>query len=211
MGSQPKLLDRVRDAIRLKHYSIRTEQAYVAWIRRFILYHRKKHPMDMGENEIRDFLTHLAVKGKVAASTQNQALNAIVFLYKQVLQRELGDFSQAVRAKRPIRKLVVLTPGEVNLLLKCLSHKPYELMVRLLYGSGLRLIECLRLRVQDLDFIRQTITVRSGKGDKDRFTMLPVNTEKDLKQHLVKIQAQFQRDLADGFACSGVSESSSGD
>jgi len=197
---QPKLLDRVRNTIRLRHYSLCTERTYVHWIRHYILFHGKRHPQEMGAAEIEVFLTHLAVKGRVAASTQNQALNAIVFLYKHVLHIELGDFSRAVRARRPSRKPVVLTQGEVHLLLNCMSDTQHKTIVRLLYGAGLRLAESLRLRVQDLDFLQGLLTVRAGKGDKDRITVLPGKIQVELKMHLNRIKAQFERDLADGLA-----------
>ena len=157
MTTRPKkLLDRVRDAIRRKHYSIRTEDAYVRWIRRFILFHDKRHPKDMGVPEIETFLTHLAVEEKVAASTQNQALNAILFLYREVLKQDLDDTISAVRAKRPKRLPTVMTGEEARTVIGMLSGT-HQLMARLLYGSGLRLMECVRLRVKDLDFAqRQT-------------------------------------------------------
>lgn len=200
MYQKPKLLDRVRGVLKVKHYSYRTEQSYVGWIKRYILFHNKQHPDEMGERHVQDFLTHLAVVGKVTASTQNQALNAIVFLYKHVLQKDLGDFSKAVRARHSRRKPVVLTKGEVHLLLACLTATQNKLIVRLLYGAGLRLAECLRLRVQDIDFIQGTITVRAGKGDKDRTTVLPANMNQELKLHLKRVKSQFERDLEDGFA-----------
>jgi integron integrase len=199
MLQKPKLLDCVRDVLRLKHYSYRTEQSYVAWIRRYILFHNKQHPKDMTATHIQAFLTHLAVNGKVTASTQNQALNAIVFLYKRVLNLELGDFSSAVRAKRPGRKPVVLTQGEVHLLLTCIDSAQSQLIIRMLYGAGLRLAECVRIRVQDVDFIKSTILVRAGKGDKDRITVLPENVQNDLRQHLKRVKIQFEQDLVDGF------------
>ncbi len=199
MAEQRKLLDRVRDAIRLKHYSIRTEQSYVKWIRQFIFFHNKRHPMDMAEQEVEAFLTDLAVRQNVAASTQNQALNAIVFLYKQVLKQPLGDFSQAVRAKRPIREPVVLTEGEARLLLTCMSKNQNRLVAHLLYGSGMRLIEAVRLRVQDLDFTRGIITVRAGKGDKDRKTCFPHTIQPELREHLKFVKQQHLKDLNDGY------------
>jgi site-specific recombinase XerD len=162
-ASPPKLLDRVRIAIRTRHYSRSTEQTYVSWIRRFILFHGKRHPIEMGKEEVGQFLSHLAVDGRVAASTQNQALNALVFLYKQVLERDVGLIDGVVRAKRPKRLPVVLTRDEVKQLFAGLSG--VELIVcTLLYGSGLRVLECLRMRVKDIDFARNEITVRDGKG-----------------------------------------------
>ncbi|MCP4184656.1 MAG: integron integrase, partial [Hyphomicrobiales bacterium] len=186
--------------MKLKHYSYRTEQSYVAWIRRYILFHNKQHPKDMTAGHVQRYLTHLAVDRKVTASTQNQALNAIVFLYKHVLMIELGDFSSSVRAKRPSRKPVVLTQGEVHLLLTCLDSTQSQLIIRLLYGAGLRLAECVRIRVQDVDFIKSTIMVRAGKGDKDRITVLPEIVQNDLRQHLKRVRIQFDQDLTDGFA-----------
>src|SRR6266545_4402044 len=167
-----RLLDQVREVLRLKHYSIRTEEAYVQWIKRFIFFHGKRHPREMGAREIEMFLTDLAVRGKVAASTQNQALNALVFLYKEVLHIELGEFS-AVRAKRSQRLPVVLTKDEASKLLAAMKSGTVGLMVRLLYGTGMRLMECVRLRVKDVLFEENQIVVRDGKGAKDRVTMLP--------------------------------------
>ncbi len=160
-----RLLDQVRDVIRVKHYSIRTEEAYVQWIKRFIFFHGKRHPREMGPREIEAFLTDLAVRGNVAASTQNQALNAVVFLYKEVLHIELGEFS-AVRAKRPEWLPVVLTKAEAAKLLAAMKPGTIGLMVRLLYGTGMRLMECVRLRVKDVLFEENQIVVRDGKGAK---------------------------------------------
>ncbi len=195
--NKPKLLDQVRDAIRLKHYSIRTEQTYVDWIKRFILFHRKRHPQEMAETEVTQFLTHLARDGHVAASTQNQALSALLFLYKEVLKQEIGWLQRVERAKRPTRLPVVLTRDEVH---KIFSHLrgTNRLMAGLLYGSGLRLMECVRLRVKDVDLGYLRITVRDGKGGKDRITMLPVNLAKSLERHLQKIKVQHEQDLEDG-------------
>jgi|LGVE01.1.fsa_nt_gb integrase len=164
-SSKPRLLDQVRNRIRLKHYSIRTEQSYIHWIKRFIFFHNKRHPKEMGHIEVGEFLTHLAVQRKVSASTQNQALNAIVFLYHEVLGQELGEIGSFQRAKRPILQPLVLTREEVQ---KVLLHLQGEkkLMSGLLYGAGLRLMECLRLRVKDLDFGYEQIAVRDGKGRK---------------------------------------------
>ena len=169
-----KLLDQVRDVVRRKHYSLRTEQAYTDWIRRFILYHGKRHPREMAEAEVTEFLTYLAREGRVAASTQNQALSALLFLYKEVLNQEIGWLEGVERAKTPARLPVVLTRDEVHKIFTRL-HGTYRLMAGLLYGSGLRLMECVRLRVKDIDFGYLRITVRDGKGAKDRITMLPVN------------------------------------
>jgi integron integrase len=195
--SNPKLLDQVRDAIRRKHYSIRTERSYVDWIRRFILYHGKRHPREMAETEVSDFLTHLARDGRVAAATQNQALSAILFLYKQVLKTEIGWLETVERAKGPSRMPVVLTRDEARKLFVHL-HGTHRLMAGLLYGSGLRLMECVRLRVKDLDFGYARITVRDGKGAKDRVTMLPVNLAAPLERHLQKIKVLHEEDLEAG-------------
>jgi integron integrase len=196
--NKPKLLDQVRDVIRRKHFSIRTEQSYVDWIRRFILFHNKRHPRDMAEAEVTEFLTHLARDNRVAASTQNQALSALLFLYKQVLKQEIGWLDGVERAKRPARLPVVLTRDEVRNIFAHLHGTP-RLMAGLLYGSGLRLMECVRLRVKDIDFGYARITVRDGKGAKDRVTMLPVNLAKPLERHLKKVQAQHEEDLEAGF------------
>ena len=166
-----KLLDQVRQTARVKHFSYRTEQAYVHWIERFIRYQGIRHPNTMGAPEVEQFLTHLAVAGRVAASTQNQALGALLFLYRDVLGQEIGDLN-AVRARRPVRVPLVLSVGEVRALLAALDHlpttEPYALMARLMYGAGLRLMECCRLRVKDIDLERGQLTIRGGKGDKDR-------------------------------------------
>jgi len=193
-----KLLDQVRDAIRTRHYSYRTEEAYVGWIKRFILFHGKRHPADMGKAEIEHFLTALAVKRKVAASTQNQALAAILFLYKDVLGCDPGWLDDIVRAKRPQRLPTVLTRHEVAALLGALTGVGW-LMAMLLYGSGLRLKECLRLRVKDIDFTRNEIVVREGKGKKDRVTMLPTAVKEPLRAHLERVRRLHERDLAAGF------------
>ena len=195
---KPKLLDQVRDVIRRKHFSIRTEQAYTDWIKRYILFHRKRHPRDMGEEEVGEFLTHLARDGKVAASTQNQALSALLFLYKEVLKQEIGWLNNVERAKRPVRVPVVLTRDEVHKIFAHL-HGKYRLMAGLLYGSGLRLMECVRLRIKDVDFGYLRITVRDGKGAKDRVTMLPVNLAASLERHLQKMKAQHEEDVEGGY------------
>ena len=193
-----KLWDQVRDVIRRKHFSIRTEQAYVDWIRRFILFHDKRHPAEMGEQELTEFLTHLARDVHVAASTQNQALSALLFLYKEVLRQQIGWLSNVQRAKRPARLPVVLTRDEVHKIFAHL-HGMHRLMAGLLYGSGLRLMECVRLRVKDVDFGYLRITVRDGKGAKDRVTMLPVNLAKSLERHLQRVRAQHEEDVEAGF------------
>lgn len=198
MTEPPKLLDRVRDKIRLKHYSIRTEQSYVQWVRRFILHHDKRHPAEMGAAEVEAFLTHLAVAGRVSASTQNQARSALLFLYKEVLGAALPWLDNVEQAKKPKRLPVVLTPDEARSLLAQLSGVHWLAAV-LLYGSGLRLMEALRLRVQDVDFRRREILVREGKGFKDRVTMLPELGAKPLQLHLQAVKALHEKDLAEGF------------
>lgn len=197
-SGKPRLLDQVRQAIRARHYSMRTEEAYVGWIRRYILFHGKRHPTEMGAPEMTQFLTHLAVERGVSASTQNQALAALLFLYQQVLGREPEWLDQVVRAKRPERLPVVLTQVEVRRLLGVMRGVP-KLMATLLYGSGLRLFECLRLRVKDLEFERCEIVVREGKGAKDRVTMLPQQLRGPLRSHLEAVRQQHERDLAAGF------------
>ena len=182
-----KLLDRMRGVIRAKHYSYRTEQAYVQWAKRFILFHGKRHPREMGKQEIEAFLTDLAVRRQVAAATQNQALNGILFLYREVLEMELPWLDDVVRAKRPVRVPVVLSRPEVRSILALLSP-PYDLVVSLLYGSGLRISEALRLRIKDIDLDRRCLTVRDGKGAKDRITVLPDNC-------CEKMRAQIERAL----------------
>jgi integron integrase len=191
---RPKLLDRVRNAIRARHYSRRTERAYVGWIRRFILVNGMRHPGDMGPAEIASFLTSLAVKRRVAPSTQNQALSAILFLYREVLALDVPWLADVVRAKRPHHIPVVLTRAEVSAVLAHLTGAP-ALMAGLLYGSGLRLLECCRLRVQDVDFGRHEILVRAAKGARDRRTMLPARIEGDLHRHLAIVREQHRNDL----------------
>src|SRR6266699_5231296 len=183
--NKPKLLDQVRNVIRIKHYSIRTEQAYVDWIKRFIIFHGKRHPAEMAEEEVAQFLTHLARDGNVAASTQNQALSALLFLYKEVFKQKIGWLEGVERAKKPMRLPVVLTREEVHKLFAHL-HGTTRLMAGLLYGSGLRLMECLRLRVKDLDFAQRQIIVRDGKGMEDRVTMLPESLIVPLQEHLLR-------------------------
>ena len=196
-SNDKKLLDRVRDAIRLKHYSIRTEQAYVNWIKRYIYFHGVRHPAEMGAPEIQAFLTHLAVDQNVAASTQNQALSALLFLYKEVLKQDLGPID-ALRAKKPKRLPTVLTKEEVRRVFQHMSGI-HLLIARLLYGSGLRLMEGVRLRVKDLDFEYHTITVRDGKGAKDRVTMLPETLVVPLQDHLRTVKRTHEEDLAKGY------------
>jgi len=198
-SQKPKLLDQVRYALRVLHYSYKTEKAYIPWIYQFVVFHNKRHPAEMGEKEIREFLTHLAVKQKVAASTQNQALCAIIFLYREVLKMDIGDFSDGlIWAKKPGHLPEVYTPEEAQAILNNLTGV-YWIMANLLYGAGLRLIECLRLRVKDIDFTYKKITVREGKGAKDRPTLLPVVVIPALQKHLEKIKQQHEKDLKDGF------------
>ncbi len=196
---QPKLLDRVRNEARLRHLSLRTEQAYVGWARQFILFHGKKHPSGMGAEEVREFLTHLARDRKVAPSTQNQALNALVFLYESVLKSRLGEIGAIQRAKRPRRLPVVLSPGEVTRLLDAMEGT-FRLMAQLLYGTGMRLMECVRLRVKDVDFEQGQILVRDGKGRKDRVTVLPESLGEPLKRHLARLRLLFEEDRRRGAA-----------
>ena len=194
----PKLLDQLRAEIRVRHYSIRTEQAYVDWVRRFILFHNKRHPKEMGAGELRDFLSHLAVDRNVSASTQNQAKSALLFLYGQVLKIELPWLEEVISAKTAKRLPVVLTQVEVRNLLNAMSGT-MGLMASLLYGTGMRLMEGLRLRVKDVEFSRREIIVREGKGNKDRVTVLPENLMLPLQAHLVKVKALHERDLDAGF------------
>jgi len=198
--SQPKLLDQVRAVIRTLHYSIRTEQAYVDWTRRFILFHNKRHPRDMGKDEIEAFLTHLAVEGKVSASTQSQAKAALLFLFQKVLKMDVDWLKDVIAAKQPQRLPTVLTVEEVRAVLSRMEGLPW-LLASLLYGSGLRLLEACRLRVLDLDFDMRQIIVRNGKGAKDRVTMLPSVTIEPLKAHLELVRLQHQRDCEQGGGC----------
>ncbi|MCL4470718.1 MAG: integron integrase [Gammaproteobacteria bacterium] len=196
--SAPRLLDQVRGKIRLKHYSIRTEQAYVDWIKRFVLHFDKRHPRELGAAEVELFLTHLAVHGRVAASTQNQAKSALLFLYKEVLALELPWLDNVERAKVPKRLPVVLNRDEVQAVLSRLAGTHW-LIASLLYGSGMRIMECLRLRVKDVDFKRREILVRDGKGFKDRVTMLPTLLVATLEAHLAKVRMLHEDDLQQGF------------
>nr|WP_233511771.1 integron integrase [Luteimonas weifangensis] len=192
------MLDDVRRRLRLKHYSLRTERAYVGWIRRFILANSKRHPRQMGVKEVEAFLTLLATRGKVAASTQNQALSALLFLYREVLQVDLPWMEDVVRAKRPQRLPVVLSVAEVQALLARMEGRPW-LIASVLYGTGLRLMECLRLRVKDVDFARNEIMVRDGKGGKDRRTVLPRALVEPLQRELERVRLLHDDDLAAGF------------
>jgi len=194
----PKLMDLVSAAIRTKHYSYRTEQTYKDWIKRYILFHNKRHPKDMGAPEIQAFITHLAVEKNVAASTQNQALSAILFLYRHVLQIEIDPPADIIRAKESKTLPVVLTPAEARALIANMSGVT-QLMAKILYGSGLRLMECIRLRVKDIDFGNRQIIVRDGKGEDDRVTILPDSLIPDLQRQIRTVQRIHQTDLADGF------------
>jgi len=193
----PRLLDRVRAALRTRHCSLRTEKAYVGWIRRFILFHDKRHPTEMGAPEITRFLSALAIERNVAASTQNQALSALLFLYREVLAQQLPWMDDIVRAKNPVRIPVVLTREEVRTVIAGLDG-PTRLLALLLYGAGLRLLEAAQLRVKDVDFERNQITVRSGKGAKDRVTMLPAAAARDLAKHLEGVRDLHAADLRAG-------------
>ena len=197
---EPRLLDQVHVAIRARHYSWRTEKAYTGWIKRFIIFHGKRHPSTLGEAEVTAFLSTLATHDGVSSSTQNQALSAIVFLYRAVLGIELSWLDGVVRAKRTVRLPVVLTRDEVCAILGELRGTPW-LMVSLMYGAGLRLLECARLRVKDVDFERLEITVRNGKGGKDRRTMLPVALKRALASHLERVRRLHERDLRRRLGC----------
>ncbi|MFZ0061470.1 MAG: integron integrase [Pyrinomonadaceae bacterium] len=196
--SSPKLLDQVRTVARLRHFSLRTEQAYVGWIRRFILFHKKRHPAEMAEPEIRQFLANLAVEHGISASTQTVALSALLFLYRDVLKRDLPYVEGIERAKRSKRLPVVFSRAEVQAVLAHLSGT-HHLIASLLYGAGLRLNEAIRLRVKDLDFAANQITVREGKGDKDRVTMLPQSIRHSLQEHLTRVRVLHDLDLREGF------------
>jgi integron integrase len=197
----PRLLDQVHQVLRVRHYALRTEECYAQWITRFIRFHHQRHPREMGAAEVEQFLTHLAVDGHVSASTQNQALNALVFLYQQVLEIDLGRFD-AVRARRPKRLPVVLAPEEVAAVLPLIEggEGVFQLMARLLYGCGLRLLECCQLRVKDVHLARGQIVVRAGKGNKDRVVMLPRSVRDDLERQLAWRRQLHERDLARGVA-----------
>jgi integron integrase len=189
-----KLLDHVRDVLRVNHYSVRTEEAYVGWIRRYILYHNKKHPREMGALEVELYLTHLAVGENVSTNTQKQALNALVFLYHRVLQKPLGQFRDI---KRPQRRPLVLSKEEVEQILRVMSGT-HQLIATLLFGTGMRLLECLRLRAKDVDLALNQIVARDGKGWKDRVTMLPQRIKSDLEKHLARVRETHRRDIASG-------------
>jgi integron integrase len=196
--NKPRLIDQTRNVLRLFHYSIRTEESYIQWIKRYIYFHNKRHPNEMGEKEIRSFLTHLAVDKHVSASTQNQALSALLFLYKRVLEVDLEWIDDVVRAKRPKRLPVVLSKNEVTAILKAMSGTN-GIIAKLLYGTGVRLMEVLRLRIQDVDFEQRQIVVRSGKGAKDRITTLPESLVESLKEHFLTVRDIHNNDLAEGY------------
>ena len=193
-----KLLDQLRHLIRIKHYSYRTEQAYTQWVRRYILFHDKRHPKDMGGKEIREYLNYLAITRKVSASTQNQALCSIIFLYKELLKIEIGEIESIVWAKRPKRLPVVFSKNEMKAILNEMSGI-YKIMATLLYGAGLRLRECMLLRVKDIDFDYCQIIIHSGKGEKDRVTMLPKSIIEPLKKHIEKVIDIHIKDIHDGY------------
>jgi len=197
-AQKPKLLDRLSEALRSRHYSRRTEQSYSHWVKRFIYFHNIRNPAEMAEPEINAFLTHLAVKEKVSASTQNQALSALLFLYRNVLGRKIGDLGEVIRARKPRHIPAVMTREEVKTVLSHLKRDKW-LMASLMYGAGLRLMECLRLRVQDVDFDRNEILIRDGKGAKDRITMLPESIKAKLQEHLMGVKKIHEGDLADGW------------
>jgi integron integrase len=193
-----KLLDQARDILRTKHYSYRTEQAYIDWMRRFILFHNKRHPREMDAEEIQAFLLHLAHERNVSASTQNQALSAILFLYREVIHKDLDTVILPTSAKRPERLPTVLNRQEVLQIINEMSGI-YKLMTQLLYGSGLRLMECLRLRIKDIDFDYRTITVRDGKGEKDRIVPLPETVIPDLRRQVKCVRLLHEEDIASGY------------
>jgi integron integrase len=192
-----RLLDRVRTAARRRHLSRRTEEAYVDWVRRFVRFHGTRHPDEMGEAEIADFLSNLAVEGRVSAPTQNQAVSALIFLYQQVLRRDVRKPDTFIRAPTPKKLPVVLTPEEVGQLLVRLTGVK-RLLATLLYGTGMRLLEGLRLRVKDVDLARNEILVRSSKGGRDRLTMLPTSVKAELARHLQAVKVQHERDVERG-------------
>jgi integron integrase len=199
MSYKPRLLDQVRQAIRTRHYSYRTEQQYVAWIRRFIIFHGRRHPRELGGKEVENFLSHLAVNRNVASATQAQALAAVLFLYKHVLNSSLPWLDNVVRARRPKRLPLVLSRAEVRRVLDALSGQ-YQLVASLLYGSGLRVLEALRLRIKDIDLERCVLIVRDGKGAKDRITILPDSLRETLRRHLLDVRERHEHALKNGYA-----------
>jgi integron integrase len=194
----PRLLDQVSAVARVKHFSLSTERSYLGWIKRFIIFHRRRHPKDMGEEEIRQFISHLAVETKISASTQTVALSALLFLYRDVLKQELPYVTRIERAKRSKKLPVVFTRREVQSVLARLDGT-HHLIASLLYGAGLRLMEAVRLRVKDIDFERNEITIREGKGAQDRVTMLPAAIKEPLKAHLAKVRVVHETDLRNGY------------
>ncbi|MCK5131487.1 MAG: integron integrase [Candidatus Sabulitectum sp.] len=196
--NKPRLLDQMHDSLRSRHYSPRTERSYCNWVKRFIYFHNIRHPRDMSEPEINAFLTHLAVKENVSASTQNQALAALLFLYRNVIGREVGDLDGIIRARKPKRLPVVMTREEVKSVLTHLVGDKW-LIASLMYGTGVRLTECMSLRVQDIDFSRNEIHIRDGKGAKDRVSMLPESLRKSIQEHLKSVRAIHRKDLVDGW------------
>jgi integron integrase len=198
MSNPPKLLERVSAALRARHYSARTEEAYVMWIKRFILFHNKRHPSSMGGDEVNAFLTSLAVDDHVAASTQNQALSALLFLYREVLQEPLPWMDDLIRANRPMRLPVVLTPDEVRAVIQRMPGVTRTVAL-LLYGSGLRLLEALTLRIKDVDFDRRQVTIRDPKGRRDRATMLPNAVDEPLREQMAAAKAMHDHDLSKGW------------
>ena len=198
MTEPKKLLDQVSEALRTKHYAYRTEKTYVDWIKRYIIFHKKRHPKDMGVNEIREFIAYLATERKVATSTQNQALSAILFLYRTVLEIEIILPPGLINPSRPKRLPTVLTHDEAMSVISHMRGTP-RLMAKLLYGSGLRLMECMRLRVKDIDFENNQIIVRSGKGDDDRLTLLPDSVAAEIKHILQDVKALHEKDLREGY------------
>lgn len=197
-NTPPKLLDRLREALRSRHYSRKTEQSYCHWVKRFIRFHKLRHPANLGEPEINAFLSHLALKRRVSASTQTQALSAILFLYRRVLKQDIGNLGEVIRARRPKRLPVVMTRDEVKSVVGYLEDQVW-LAAALMYGAGLRLMECLRLRVQDIDFKANQVIVRDGKGFKDRVTMLPQAAKRPLVAHLRDVKSIHEQDLAEGY------------
>jgi integron integrase len=199
MDARPRLLDQVRDKLRALHYSYRTEEQYLFWIRRYIFFHQKRHPSELGGPEVEEFLTHLAVDRSVAASTQNQAMAAILFLYKKVLEIELPWLNGVVRAKASTYLPVVLTTAEVRAILGAMEGQ-YRLIANVLYGGGLRVMEALQLRVKDLQFDYRQIVVRGGKGRKDRVTIMPDSIVELLQKHLVGVRIKHEHALREGYA-----------
>lgn len=200
-----KLLDQVSDALRVKHYSFRTEKTYIEWIRRFILFHNKRHPKEMGADEIQAFITYLATERTVSASTQNQALSAVMFLYRHVLKKEVDIPANVFRAQKSKTLPVVLTQQEARAVINGMSGIP-QLMTKILYGSGIRLAECLRLRVKDIDFGNRQIMIRDGKGEDDRVTILPASLIPLLEAHLNNVKVTHQKDLKEGFGETSLPE-----